>query len=262
MSAPGDDGSGPDARSSGPRGDGGDPRTDAGTDDRSSIRSWLTEFRSADSGGLMMIREMGTSAGVVLVIGLLLFAASGVWPPMVAVESGSMEPHMERGDLVFISEEHRFNGEGVHADTGVIPYRTATKTGYRSIGDYGDVIIYQPDGEAGVPIIHRARFWVEKGENWYDEADKDYVRADSCKEMANCPAPHAGFITKGDNRVTNDYYDQVSGISEPVRPSWIEGEARFKIPELGRVRLLFGELVVVTGPTLPARVTGGAARAA
>jgi len=37
--------------------------------------------------------------------------------------------------------------------------------------------------------------------------------------------------------VTNDYYDQVKGISEPVRPSWIKGTAEYRIPYLGWVRL-------------------------
>ena len=249
MSAPGDDGPDSDERTSGRRGDGTRP----GPGNRSSLRSWLTEFRTAETGTLMVVREMGTSVAAVLLVGLLLFAISGVWPPMVAVESGSMEPHMERGDLVFIAEEHRFTGQGAYGDTGVIPYRTASGTGYRSIGDHGDVIVYQADGRAGTPIIHRARFWVNASENWYDKANKSYVRADSCEEMANCPAPHGGFITKGDNAVTNDYYDQVSGISEPVKPGWIDGEAHLSIPELGRVRLLFAKLLGATGPTLPLR---------
>ena len=34
--------------------------------------------------------------------------------PMVAIESPSMEPHMERGDLVFLMEEHRFAGGAAH----------------------------------------------------------------------------------------------------------------------------------------------------
>ncbi|MFB9805374.1 hypothetical protein ACFFQF_08330 [Haladaptatus pallidirubidus] len=65
--------------------------------------------------------------------------------------------------------------------------------------------------------------------------------ADSCQELLNCPAPHAGFITKGD---ANDAYDQVVPISEPVKPSWIRGTAEVKIPWLGHVRLFFASTSV------------------
>jgi|APHM01.1.fsa_nt_gi Signal peptidase I len=60
------------------------------------------------------LRELVTSVGTVLLVGALLFAASGVWPPLVAVESGSMEPHMSKGDLVFVADNGRYApGEAV-----------------------------------------------------------------------------------------------------------------------------------------------------
>ncbi|WP_240334583.1 S26 family signal peptidase [Halorussus sp. MSC15.2] len=71
-----------------------------------------------------LLREAGSSAAIVLVIGLVLFGASGVWPPMVAVESGSMELHMQRGDLVFLMDEQRFAPDVATRRTGVVTYRT------------------------------------------------------------------------------------------------------------------------------------------
>lgn len=198
--------------------------------------SLVTRFRTAQTGPLMFIREMLTSVVTVAAIGLLLFGLSGVWPPMVAVESGSMEPHMEKGDLIFITEPGRFAPEKTHQKTGVVTYRMGQKTDYRSFGSYGSVIIYDRPNDFGPPIIHRARFWVSEGENWYSEANPDYVNADNCEELRYCPAPHAGFITKGDN---NAEYDQANGISEPVRPQWVQGIARIRIPYLGWVRLGF-----------------------
>lgn len=35
--------------------------------------------------------------------------AFGLWTPMVAVESGSMEPHMQVGDIIFIKSIDRVN---------------------------------------------------------------------------------------------------------------------------------------------------------
>ena len=202
---------------------------------------WLRWVLVTDHPTVSFGREVLVSVAGVLVVGLLLFAASGIWPPMVAVESGSMEPHMYRGDLVFVMEEHRLAPGFSTGETGVVTYRTATsRDGFRKFGAYGDVIVYEADGGSGTPVIHRARFWVEDDENWVEEANPDYLPpGQSCDSLPNCPAPHAGFITKGDN---NGLYDQVAGISGPVRPAWIKGTAEFRIPWLGYVRLYFSEV--------------------
>jgi len=212
---------------------------DDSPDSRGGFRGALGWFLHTDNGVVVFLREAGSSALAVAMVGMLLFAVSGVWPPLVAVESGSMQPHMEKGDLVFVMEEHRFSPEYATGETGVVTARTGAERDFRKFGGPGDVIVYQPNGnDRETPVIHRVRFWVNDGENWYEKADEHYVAgADSCQELRNCPAPHAGFITKGDNAATNDYYDQAKGISEPVKPSWVEGTAEYRIPYLGWVRL-------------------------
>lgn len=208
---------------------------------------WLA---TTDHPWVRFVREVLSSAAIVLLIGFILFAISGVWPPLVAVESGSMDPHMHRGDLVFVMDESRLIPDDAVAGTGVVTYQDAITTDYRSFGSYGDVIVYDPPDDRGPPIIHRARFWVDTGENWYDRADPDYISASRCgdspnEQLQNCPAPHAGFITRGD---ANPAYDQVSGIGTgPVKPSWIKGTAEVRIPYLGYVRLKFAEWLVGTG---------------
>lgn len=190
--------------------------------------------------------DLVSSVLAVMVVGAYLFAVSGVWPPLVAVESESMVPNMEVNDLVFVMEEERFAGENAQADTGVVTARAADN--YRKFGREGDVIVFAPRGEDEVtPIIHRAMFWVEEGENWYDRADKDFVGSASACEtdedpstdtgLKNCPAPHGGFVTKGDN---NGLYDQAGrggAQTGPVQPEWVVGTAEFRIPGLGWVRL-------------------------
>jgi signal peptidase len=203
----------------------------------------LHRIRTATDGPLLVVRETALSVGAVVVVGLLLFAISGVWPPMVAVESGSMEPHMHRGDLVFITDTGRFAPDAAHEGTGVVSRDVARETGYWKFGAHGSVIVYDNPGNGGPPVIHRAQFWVEKGENWYDEANPNYVSANNCAEMRNCPAPNAGFVTKGD---ANRQYDQVNGISEPVKPEWVVGTARVRIPYLGWVRLGVSGVVLDT----------------
>jgi signal peptidase len=195
---------------------------------------------SGGNGWGVFVRDAVSSVLAVLVIGAYLFAVSGVWPPLVAVESTSMVPNMQVNDLVFVMEPDRFPGEGAHEGTGVVTARTGQHVEYRKFGGYGDVIVYAPGGNGRrVPIIHRAMFWVNTSENWYDEADPNSMGASECGDspdegLPNCPAPHAGFITKGDN---NGRYDQVSGLSGPVRPSWVVGTAELRIPGLGWIRL-------------------------
>ncbi|MFB6133411.1 MAG: S26 family signal peptidase [Halanaeroarchaeum sp.] len=225
----------------------GDDSSTGGPNPRDGPVAAVRWLFGTENGAVVFAREVLVSALVVAIVGMLLFAISGVWPPMVAVESGSMEPHLERGDLVFVMEETRFAPEYATGETGVVPYRTGIEHGYTSFGSYGDVIVYHPNGNPDrKPVIHRARFWVEEGENWYERADPAYVSGDDCASIPNCPAPHAGFITKGDNPETNGYYDQTRGISEPVKPSWIEGTAEVKVPWLGWIRLLFAEVRAAT----------------
>lgn len=167
------------------------------------------------------------------VVALVLFAVSGVWPPMVAIESGSMEPHMTKGDLVFITEPGRLSAADAALD-GVVTSERGRSANYRTFGGYGDVIIFKPNGGTDTPIIHRAMFHVERGENWYSKADPAYVTAESCDGLRYCPAPHAGYITKGD---ANPTYDQSYGRTAPVKRGWVIGTSKTRIPWLGWIRL-------------------------
>ncbi len=184
------------------------------------------------------------------VVAVAVVVTSGVWPPLLAVESGSMEPNIGTGDLVVVTAP----GHGTvsaASDPGVVTVRAAD--GYRRFGAPGDVIVFDPP-RPGPPIIHRAHFRVERGENWYERANESYLPpgVDGCDELRNCPAPHGGYVTKGD---ANGYYDQAVEISPPVRSGWIVAKAAVRIPELGWVRMIVvgreSEAAVhfVAGPT-------------
>jgi signal peptidase len=187
---------------------------------------------TANDGPLLFLRELLLSLSIVAIIGIVLFAVSGIWPPMVAVESNSMEPHINKYDLVFVTEPGRFAPPNANQQ-GLIMAETGDQ-GHVSFGRSGSVIVYDEPNTRGSPIIHRARFAVDQGENWYDEANPDAISANSCQELQHCPAEYAGYITKGDN---NGQYDQANGIAPIVRPGWIQGVAKARIPYLGRLRL-------------------------
>lgn len=207
-------------------------------------------YLKTDDETVVMTRDILSSVAIVAVIGLLLFAVSGIWPPLVAVESGSMEPNMQKGDLIFVVDNERFVGDGSIDDTGVVTLERAQESGHEKFGQPGDVIIFQPDGsQYQTPVIHRAHFWVEEDENWIEtKADEDVVGGVTCEQVRHCPADHAGFVTKGD---ANQGYDQYQGgaRTDIVRPEWITGKASLRVPWLGHVRLAFDSLLSSTGPT-------------
>lgn len=173
-----------------------------------------------------LIRDIVIVFAVVLSIGAALFAVSGTWPAMVAVESESMVPNLNVNDLVFVVEENRYGGFMTAVE--------AQQAGITVFGDYGDVIIYRPNGITGVtPIIHRAVTWINA----------------SAAEQAGFTgeAAHAGYITKGDN---NEAYDQDAifpnyGRMQPVKEEWIVGKSLFVIPVIGFVPLHIFESAIV-----------------
>ncbi|WP_224268203.1 S26 family signal peptidase [Haloprofundus salinisoli] len=180
-----------------------------------------------------LLSDVLQPVAVVTAVFLLLVLVSGVWPPMVAIESGSMDPHMQKGDMVVITATDRFSGGSADA-AGVVT--TDDDGEYRRFVGDGDVIIYNAPNR-GTPIIHRARFRVEAGENWYERANQSYLPAgvESCDELRNCPAPHGGYVTMGD---ANGVYDQAKGIAPVVKEEWVRAKAGLRIPCLGWLRLV------------------------
>ncbi|MBQ3621023.1 MAG: S26 family signal peptidase [Methanosarcinaceae archaeon] len=153
--------------------------------------------------------------GAFLILSQIFF---GLWTPMVVIESGSMQPNMNIGDIVFIKSISR-------ADPVSMQESIDNGSDYVKFKKPGDVILYRPYGNKKVtPIIHRAMYYVEEGEPMWEGGPA---------------APHAGYITKGDNELTNAVYDQQSAICrEPVKKEWIIGTSQFRIPLIGKIRLL------------------------
>lgn len=158
-----------------------------------------------------LIKDIVTTLIIVGAIALVGYLITGTWPFMVAVQSGSMEPNMHIGDVVFLVSPDRKE---------IITYIEGKELGYEKFGNYGDVIVYKPNGDnSRTPIIHRAIMFVHKGDR-----------------LGNYVAENDGYITKGDN---NQIIDQPI-LSKPVKRDWIIGVAVFRIPYIGYFRLLFG----------------------
>jgi signal peptidase len=160
---------------------------------------------------LELVKSLAEALLIVVLIISVAYAATGSWHIGFAVESGSMEPNMQVGDLILVQAPQR---------TTITPYEEGKLLNYSTFNEFGDVIIYRPNGAtSATPIIHRAMRWVETGE-----------------EMPNGkPAPHAGYITKGDN---NSGFDQPMLGVDPVKPEWVIAVARVRVPYLGYPSLI------------------------
>ncbi len=117
------------------------------------------------SGAKEMANPLGWVREALLAIGLIsllvvgLWAATGSLPPMVVVESSSMMHDAEGevgaidpGDLVLVMSTSR--------RTSIVSMAEATEEGgqwegWESHGKPGDVIIYQKNGGIDTPVIHR-----------------------------------------------------------------------------------------------------------
>jgi len=156
---------------------------------------------------------------IIIILGTIyggLYAYSGNRSPLYVVASGSMIHDdasygrigtIDPGDLIIARKV---------SDGEVETWTNQTRQSY---GDWGDVLIYYPNGERWrTPVIHRAITWVNAGET-------------VCVFGGRYTAPSPGYLTKGDH---NLYIDQ-PWLTAPVDPSWIIGVSRGEMPWIGLI---------------------------
>jgi signal peptidase len=207
------------------------------------------------------------AVGVVLLCTVLY---SGLWPPLVVVESGSMQHSdtvssidvIDTGDLVIVKQ---LGGDTVRT------YVASYSEGYSTYGSFGDVIIYKRYGsDATSWIIHRAVLalsWNESSNSfnvpdlinyprglWSHNDAQDgvwwslsgviklyhYGYKDQTVTVnlgALLQYAHGGYITKGDHNDVVDQYPTSSICREPIKTSWIVGLSRSEVPWFGLLKL-------------------------
>ncbi len=200
-------------------------------------QSFFEKFRNSDNQAVSLVRELVWVAVVVGGIALALFLISGTWPAVVTIESESMVPNMNVGDLVLVVQQDRFGALQTWTD--------GKQDGYTKFGDYGDVIVYKPNGATNVhPIIHRARTWAEDG-----EAVSFTTGAEIQNSSKGYTAPHEGYITKGDNNAVIDQgaWTNYRGLGpiQPVEKEWVIGKAIFAIPLIGYLPLNIVPIAII-----------------
>ncbi|MGD0817722.1 MAG: S26 family signal peptidase [Methanomassiliicoccales archaeon] len=97
------------------------------------------------------------AAAIVIIIILGLFAYSGLWPPLVVVESESMQHSDTTSYIGVIDTGDMVVPKKISSLSDVKTYVSSLNDGYQTYGDYGDVVIYDRDGSVlATPVIHRA----------------------------------------------------------------------------------------------------------
>ncbi len=232
-----------------------------------------------ERGAIQTVIDVLVAIALVGGIFLAMFGFSGNWPPLVVVESKSMQHSqtisyigtMDTGDLVM--------NKKVGSVSDVTTYIAGREKNYEAYGSYGDVLIYWRDGDMTLtPIIHRAVLYLAANDDksfsapelqlqtkgvdydFFDSADSwNHITDDIVihhygynNQELDVPistmigyanlrgtALHDGFITKGD---FNQEVDQRLGITknrEAVPFDWIVGKAIGEIPWVGVIKLWF-----------------------
>jgi len=196
------------------------------------IRSLFTQFRTSDHWAVSLARDLLWVICVVGAIALCLYLICGTWPAVVTIESRSMAPNMNVGDLVVVVQKDRF-GE-------FMTWEEAKQANVSKFNGYGDVIIYKPNGLTSVhPIIHRTMVYATNATPLTE------IRGSTLR--TEYAAPHDGYITWGDNNPAPDQFVAYPGIGtpEPVKDEWIVGKALFAVPLVGYLPLHIGEVIIV-----------------
>ena len=109
---------------------------------------------------LGFLRDVAIAAGIIGLLLLILFLYTANWPPMVVIESDSMQHGddssigvIDTGDLVLVKR--------IDSRKEITTYVEGRAKGYETYSDYGDVIIYRKNGGSDTPVIHRSVLFLE-----------------------------------------------------------------------------------------------------
>ncbi len=222
----------------------------------------------------VILREAYLALGLVSILLGSMWVATGSFPPMVVVESGSMMHDddgsvgaIDPGDLVLVMNPDR---------KSVITFVEAMQEGNENYGHQthgmpGDVIVYKKNGGTDTPVIHRALLkavsndsggWDVPGTPLVNVTSIDWTLDYQCSyhggfynlEIKDWTPPHEGYLTTGDNEDTNgcDIDQRIATGGNPmqglkdesgnpvtaVKDEWIVGVASSEIPWIGAAKLI------------------------
>ena len=107
-------------------------------------------FRARDS----VYFEPLVALAIILLLLVSLFAYTQNWPPIYVIESDSMQ-HGTTDNLGLINTGDLVLAQKVQLSQ-ITTYVVGVQTDYTTYGEFGDVLLYYPNGVVGTPVIHRA----------------------------------------------------------------------------------------------------------
>ena len=221
-------------------------------------------------GSKVILSVIGIFAIIIAGGFIYINSTSGLDSPLSVIMSSSMQHDnyessigtIDTGDVMIIKSPEKVT---------IYSYVEGTINGYRSFGDYGSVIIYERGDDVN-PVIHRAIVWLD-----YNNGKWSCPSLANYKGLWSCPSSnndymnlrgtltftdvtqsrktvsinlddftdknrHSGYLTMGDNPVTNTYFDQSAGIiSHPIGSDDIRAVAVHEIPWMGVIKVYMTE---------------------
>ncbi len=197
-----------------------------------------------------------------------IFTVSGLDSPLSVVTSSSMQHDndlsqigvIDTGDVMIIQAPSKVD---------IQSYVEGTISGLKMFGDYGHVIVYNRGDDVN-PVIHRAIIWLDynsKDGTWSAPSLADYKGSWSCTGSNNYLSlsgtltfqgitqsnktvsinldslgKQSGYLTMGDNPVSNSYFDQAVGIiSHPIGNDDIRSVPIMELPWMGVLKVYMTE---------------------
>jgi signal peptidase len=119
-----------------------------------------------------IIKDVAIAFIIVIIIISSIYIYTGNWPPVVVVESDSMQHSdtesflsvIDTGDLVLVQR--------IESRSDVVTYMEGVRTGHWTYDEPGDVLIYKKNGfpqSQVTPVIHRALIYLRYNESGYHE---------------------------------------------------------------------------------------------
>jgi signal peptidase len=127
-------------------------------EDKEEISPWR-------SAAWDLIKDVIIAFIIVIIIIGSIYVYTGNWPPVVVVESDSMQHSdtesflgvIDTGDLVLVKK--------IDSRNDVVTYMEGKRIDHETYSEYGDVLIYRKNGYTETtPVIHRALVWLEYNE--------------------------------------------------------------------------------------------------
>lgn len=220
-------------------------------------------------------RDLLVAAIIVVLFLVAIYAYAGVWPPLVVVESSSMQHSDQESFIGVIDTGDMVFQQAAPTRASVVTYLEGRANGYATYGDYGDVIIFRRAGNP-TPVIHRAIMYITLHanstadvpdllgiSNWTAIGDAGpttspfYLHSVTIHAMGfrhnlgitfdfgnfRAFAPRSGYITMGDNNAYDYCLTRDPCGGTPYDPTWMAlqsdviGRARGEIPWFGLLKL-------------------------